>query len=350
MILKLNKQDKEKTLQLLEAKSINMSIAEMLLYAFDDVKAIVPCKTKEEFLTNLCNYWQIDKKNPENAELLEKCIYQNLKVIDEKSIADNPYFKNIKLPDIKIGGYALTHGYHLAYQPFAYDDIKVDNDSFLELQSVGYSLNDIKFPVISYKNTVWMSVNPNEINTMDKAVKEATGNVLVLGLGLGYFPHMISEKDDVKSVTIIEKDSTIIKLFTQYILPQFKHKDKIKIIEADAFEYLKKDINQFIYFYADMWHSPEDGLPMYLKLEQLTKNYKGKKFYWLERSILAMYRRCMLTLIEEQLNGFDKSNYVKVENDYDKIINDLYHKTENKVITSFSEIKEMLEDQFLKHL
>lgn len=350
MILKLNKQDKDKTLQLIEAKHINMSLAEMLLYAFDDTNAITPCKTKEEFLSNLCHYWRIDQNHPDNKPTLDKCIYQNLKIIDEKSIQDNPYYKNIKLPNIKVGDYALSHSYHLAYQPFAYDDIKVDPELFLEIQSVGYSINDIKFPIIAYKDTVWMSVNPNEINTMDEAVKSAIGDVLVLGLGLGYFPYMISEKIDVRSITIIEKDSTIIKLFTQYILPQFKHKDKIKIIETDAFEYLKKGISKYSYFYADMWHSPEDGLPMYLKLEQLTKNYQGQKFYWLERSILAMYRRCMLTLIEEQLNGFDISNYVKEENDYDHIINDLYYKTEKKVITSYSQIKEMLEDQFLKHL
>ena len=58
-----------------------------------------------------------------------------------------------------------------------------------------------------------MSITPNEIETMEEAVKAATGKVIVYGLGLGYYPYMISLKDEVKEIVIVENDIKIINLF-----------------------------------------------------------------------------------------------------------------------------------------
>ena len=63
-----------------------------------------------------------------------------------------------------------------------------------------------------------------------------------------------------------------------------------------------------------------------------------------------MYRRCLLTVIEESLLGYSDKNYQVVENDYDKIINDLYFKTKNMSFTSFKKIKEILQDNSLLNL
>ena len=55
-----------------------------------------------------------------------------------------------------------------------------------------------------------MSLNPNEIETMKPFINKGHGNVLVLGLGMGYVPFMMALKDDVRHITIIEKDKNII--------------------------------------------------------------------------------------------------------------------------------------------
>lgn len=70
---------------------------------------------------------------------------------------------------------------------------------------------------------------------MKEAVAEAHSNVLTFGLGLGYYAYMISEKNQVEQVTVVENNEDVIQLFQQYILPQFKHSPKITIIRADAF-------------------------------------------------------------------------------------------------------------------
>mgnify|MGYP004628899591 FL=1 len=127
-----------------------------------------------------------------------------------------------------------------------------------------------------------MLITPNEIETMSESISEAYGNVLTYGLGLGYYQYMISNKDNVKSITIIEKDQNIIDLFTKYILPQYKYKNKIKIINEDALKY--KYNNEYDYVFVDIWHDPSDGIELYTKMKQLEKP-NIKYSYWIEKTI-----------------------------------------------------------------
>ena len=77
-----------------------------------------------------------------------------------------------------------------------------------------------------------MTITPNEIETMKEPVDEAFGHVLTFGLGLGYYAYMVSEKENVESITIVETNEDVIDLFNKYILPQFKNAHKIKIIQS----------------------------------------------------------------------------------------------------------------------
>ena len=54
---------------------------------------------------------------------------------------------------------------------------------------------------------------------MKLPVERAKGKVLTFGLGLGYFAYMCSLKEEVESVTVVEKDKSVIKLFNEIILP-----------------------------------------------------------------------------------------------------------------------------------
>ena len=135
-----------------------------------------------------------------------------------------------------------------------------------------------------------MTITPNEIETMKEAVDGAIGNVLAFGLGLGYYAYMVSEKENVENVTVVEINEDVIKLFNKYILPQFKHAEKIKIIKADAFEYAKNYITpgKFDYVFTDLWHDVSDGMDMYLKMKTFEKQSPKTVFsYWIEKSILC---------------------------------------------------------------
>lgn len=105
-------------------------------------------------------------------------------------------------------------------------------------------------------------MSPNEVFTMEKPIKNAKGKVLTLGCGMGYFAYMASIKEDVESITIIELEQNVIDLFEKCILPQFENKDKIKIVKADAVEYLRNtEDGVYDYCFADIWIGIEDIAP-----------------------------------------------------------------------------------------
>ena len=196
-----------------------------------------------------------------------------------------------------------------------------------------------------------MSITPNEINTMRPYIEEAKGNILVLGLGLGYYPFTISLKDEVKKITIVELDQNIINIFNKHLLPLFPHKEKIQIIKGEAIKFLNNNKDHYDFVFVDLWHNPEDGLPLYLRISKIAMHYKNCKFqYWLEKSLIALYRRCLLTIYEEALQGYDDKAYLEAVHPIDKIINEIYFKTKNITINNYDDINNLLTDESILKL
>lgn len=71
-----------------------------------------------------------------------------------------------------------------------------------------------------------------ERRTTWPAYREAHGDTLILGLGLGMLPIALEGKDDVDSVTIVEIDPDVIALVKPVI---DKHAPNTIVIEGDAF-------------------------------------------------------------------------------------------------------------------
>ena len=133
-----------------------------------------------------------------------------------------------------------------------------------------------------------MSVTPNEINTMKEPIDNAFGKVLTFGLGLGYYSYMVSLKNNVESVTIVEKDQNVINLFNKYILPLFKTKAKINIINMDAYDFLEKVMNDgdYDFVFVDIYHDAKDGLEVYKKISTYEKKFKNTTFsYWIKKTL-----------------------------------------------------------------
>lgn len=102
---------------------------------------------------------------------------------------------------------------------------------------------------------VIMSNTPMERKTHIEAINKAKGNVLVAGLGLGMYLQNIKDKEEVTSITVIEKSKEVIELTAKY----FKDCQKIKIINEDIFNYTP-DI-KFEFDFLDIWSDiSEDNL------------------------------------------------------------------------------------------
>ena len=339
---------KNKVKEVIDVNAINMNIADMLMAVFSYTDLINPeeikqyikedLSEKEAILEVLYDFYHLEH-NDENDDVMDRYIANNLKKLEEKEYLDNPYVQNIKV-NAKLGKYQLRNIEYEPYQLFAYDDIYLDN--YKEYSRIGYFTSKFPYLALTEGNNVWMSLNPNEIETMKPYIEKGKGNVLVLGLGMGYVPYMMSLKDDVKSITIIEKDKEIIELFKKALLPQFINKNKIKIIEDDAISYLNKN-NKYDYIFADLWHDPEDGLSLFVQLKRINKNIDC----WLEVSLYQMLRRCMITLLEEQLEGMGEDAYKHARTYTDKVINRFYQRTKNLRLDNEDDLHKLLSDESL---
>lgn len=340
MKINLSQKDINRVEKLLETKSINIAFADMLMSFFDFNLSKLNINSKDEYVDIFMQALELDDSDKENVEFINTYIGDNLIKLNDSIFNSNPYFNKVRPSLKKMGEYELTLDHFYKNQSFAYDDVIIDED-FREISQIGYFDHKVSFLALSHKGEIWMNISPNEINTMQPSIDEASGDVLVYGLGLGYYPFMVALKDDVKSITIIERDEKIINIFKENLFPHFINKDKIKIIKSDAFEYQKNHKEKYDYVFVDLWHNPIDGLPMYLKFKELEQD-KEKYFYWLETGIKAMYNRCLLSVVEEQLQGSTDENYKHAENEIDEVINNLYFKTKDYQINNYLDLTKLL--------
>jgi predicted methyltransferase len=155
-----------------------------------------------------------------------------------------------------------------------------------------------------------MTLTPVDLFTCDDAIDAAHGKVITFGLGLGYFAYMAAGKPCVSSVTVIEKSPDVIGLFEKYILNQFPERDKIRIVNADAFEYAEHVMptEHFDYAFVDTWRDSSDGAPMYKRMKPLEKLSPSTKFdYWIENFLISRLRALKLEKIAERLEKYEMS-------------------------------------------
>ena len=343
-----------------DINDLNLSLSEMFLAIINNDEIAskkeieVFSKTyemeeREVFISKILDYWGIDVGQEEEEDIVRKFIYPAIKEINQEEFLNNPYYKTVKIQNIKDGRFSLVIDHYRPYEIFALDDISV-NEDYHELSRLGYFKNEFPFIALNENDVTWMSITPNEIKTMEKSINEVYGNVIVFGLGLGYFPFMVSLKETVKHITIIEKDEKIISLFSKYLLPQFPNKDKISIQKNDAFEVIKHPLD-YDYAFVDLWHSAEDGIQTFLTFkDHEVLSPKVKFSYWLEASFYALLRRAFISLIVEQNEGYKESQYRESKTVFDKLINHYYFKTKNLRISSKKELEDLLTDSKLLEL
>lgn len=227
--------------------------------------------------------------NPNDKDLYNNYFNKMFHQLDVKEYADNLYYKNIKIPPIKIGNSELKYEKYKPFEGFVCDDI-IQTKEGRQIAQIGFFNTEFSFPGVLENKRIWMTITPNEIETMKDAVDKASGHVLTYGLGLGYYAYMVSEKSNVESVTIVDSNEDVIDLFQKYILPQFNNVGKINIINADAFEYAREKMpkENYDFVFTDLWHDVSDGIDMYLEMKKYEKNCPTTEFsYWIEKSILC---------------------------------------------------------------
>lgn len=218
-------------------------------------------------------------------------LFENARKFTPSEFLKDPYIKHVKVKETRIGDYLLTNATYSRGEFFQY--AMPDVTAELIVPKIGFFTGEVAFPTIYEGNIPWMSACPSEISSMKNAMEAAYGKVLVLGLGLGYYPYVVANKEEVEEVTIVEIQPEIIRLFRENIFPQFPHKEKIKVIRADAFSYLAKvKDGEYDYCFADIWEGQQDGAECYLRLKPFEEALPNTRFdYWIEKEILWYLQR-----------------------------------------------------------
>lgn len=120
-------------------------------------------------------------------------------------------------------------------------------------------------------NKILMTNSEFEILTNKYFLDNATGDVLILGLGLGLVVLPLLNDPSITSITIIEKELDIINFIGNKILELDINK-KVSILHGDAFFY--HDVmteERFDYIYVDFWADINEN--SLLEMDLLTNNY-----------------------------------------------------------------------------
>ncbi len=231
-------------------------------------------------------YFDLDRDG-EDREIFNLYFPHMVHYLDESPYREDPYYKNIRLPDVKRGSWEMKNCRIKPYELIPLDD-PISLPDGRVIPQLGFFDTEFPYPAIFENGIEWMLVTPNEVHTMREDIKKAHGKVLTYGLGLGYFVYLTSLMDSVESVTAVDINPTVIELFREHILPQFEHPEKVRLICDDAFEYAEKTapLENYDYIYADTWHDVSDGVDMYERFKALERfTPDAEHTYWIEKTM-----------------------------------------------------------------
>lgn len=122
-----------------------------------------------------------------------------------------------------------------------------------------------KYVQLLRNGTCVMSNTDMEQRTNFRFCRNAHGGVLIGGLGIGMVVMAIQDKEEVKSITVLEKFPEVIDI----VGSQLPLNEKVIIINADVFEYKPKQ--KFDCIYMDIWNYVNSDV--YKEMKKLKRKY-----------------------------------------------------------------------------
>ncbi len=243
---------------------------------------------EDAFSILLCAVLGFDTERDEDRKIWESYAPHMIHHLDEQDFVFDDYYSSVRINGgKKVGEWELREDTLAPYSIFVCDDPLTLPDGRI-IPQIGFFDKEFKFLSVLQNGREWMTMMPNEIVTQRLPIRKAKGRVLTYGLGLGYFAFMCARKDEVESVTVVERDERVIALFNELLLPRFVHPEKIEIVCADAFDFAEKEAPEgdFDYIFADIWHDPSDGVELYKRFKEYEHLCPNSEFdYWIEKTL-----------------------------------------------------------------
>ena len=279
--------------------------------------------TKEEGIAALLSeIFGIDsERSASDRRFLRDYVAPSIRILDTERYKSDPYYKNVKIKNVKDGRWELRWESYAPYRAVICDDMVICDD-YREYAPLGFFTEKFDFPAVLENGNEWMTLTPVDMDTCTEAIGKARGKVVTFGLGLGYFAYMASLKDDVNSVTVVELSDDVIRLFNKHILPYFPYPEKIRIVNADAFKYAESEMpkEDFDFAFVDTWRDASDGAPMYRRMKALEHLSPNTEFsYWIESFLISRIRAEKYVEIREKLDTGTDLSYDEVVKELNKI-------------------------------
>lgn len=239
----------------------------------------------EAYLALLAAHCGLDTAKADDARLYRGYFPRMIRQHDPARYEADAYFRTVRPAAGKHGRIDLVYETIEPMELFVADDFEVDAQGRV-LPQLGWFDQRFTFPAIREDERVWMTVTPNEINTIQPAIRQSHGKVLTYGLGLGYYAFHCLLKEDVSSVTVVEKNPAVIDLFTRVLLPFFPQPKALHIVQADAFDYAAQVMPHegFDTVFTDLWHDVADGIPLFQRMKAL--EVPGPTYLsWIEKTL-----------------------------------------------------------------
>jgi len=170
--------------------------------------------------------------------------------------------------------------------------------------------------VIKYDNqNVWMSLTAMEIESHMPHLDAAHGNVVVMGLGMGFALYNIISKPTVTKVTVVEQNPDIVSILEKSAnFKTWPGYHKVNLVIGDALKYTPEPNEEVDFLFADIWpHMGDDNALS--DTQQMQTNIKAKKVgYWTQEWDYVEYCR-------KDKFSFSKSNDIETYREFAKINN-----------------------------
>ena len=346
MVFSLDSNEEKKLISLFKQHEINLDYLIYLRSIFIDRPVLFDGNRNKESDYDIKKklFEKLNQLYPYPNDFVRDNILWDTQIIKVDDYKANSYFKALNGLSFKEQGWSLTNVKRSAYTLCPYQEEYAFGSNYALKMGIATFDKDYIYPSIRLYDQEWMSLNQHEIRTMETPIALARGKVLTLGLGLGYFAFMASNKDEVREVHIVEMDLELIKLFNKYLLPFFPHKEKIHIHKADAYHFINdiKD-GEYNYIFSDLWQDVGDGVVSYLKLKKVFGKFtRTTCAYWIEGSIIAYLRLLVI--------GVMKDEYYQIDNDYDELQTFIKDKLSDYQISSSRDLDSLLCNQGLDRL
>lgn len=325
--------------QLFSTQEDNLDLVDIFRFYLSEDQASLPSsilrETNPRLLLNEYAGFLLETYLPTASdEFLRHVLLPNISLVSLEEYTQNPYLLLLKDKTISFKSWALKQDKIDPLNGFIFGDNTAKEPYFSQNPHFGISQIAYSYPAIYQNGREWMSLKPNEIETMKAPLENAHGRVLIYGLGLGYFAFMASNKMEVSAIDIVEIDQDVIDLFTQEILPLFPHKEKIHLIHDDAVLFSSSLIDGvYDYTFIDLWHDVSDGLLPFISFRQeFVSFHKTQIDYWIMESMVTYFRMLVIGLIRDEYQEY------YLEDDYTSLQKAIKRSLANLSLYSYSDI------------